>query len=66
VKVEFVSFPCACKVHYVFCLQQKLLDSNFLSPQGKFFVCILRNSFYIVLEPLLVIWNDWLHEILVW
>lgn len=62
-KVEFDSFPCAHKVYYVFCLQQKLLDSNFFSPQGKFFLCILGNSFYIMLEALLFIWKAWLHEI---
>lgn len=62
-KVEFDSFPCAHKVYYVFCLQQKLLDSNFFSSQGKFFLCILGNSFYIMLEPLLLIWKAWLREI---
>lgn len=34
-----------------------------LSPQGEFFLCILGNSFYIMLEPLLLIWKAWLHGI---
>lgn len=55
-------FPHAHKVYYVFCLQQKLLDSNFFSPRGRFFLSVLGNSFYIMLEPLLLVWKDWLRE----